>query len=199
MKCGVIWMVKVITEPTLEPVTLTEAKLHCRVDHNTEDLLISSLITAARQYCERVQGRAYITQTLEVTMDDYPASDIVKLPRPPLQSVTSIKYTDEDGTESTMSASSYIVDDDSLPGRISLKSGYSWPSTVLQEIGGFKIRYVAGYGSAASSVPQYIKQAILLLVAHWYMNRETVMVGSVSKELEMTVHALLQVERMWST
>lgn len=187
---------KLVTAPATEPLTLTEAKTHLRVDGSDDDTYITSLITVARKYCEGFQNRAYITQTYDLTLDAFPINNITLKP-PPIQSVTSIKYYDTAGTEYTFDASNYIVDTDSEPGRISLGYLKTWPIITLQPINGVKIRFTAGYGDAASSVPETVKQAMLLLIGHWYENREPVITGmSVSSEIEFTARALLSMDRV---
>ena len=163
--------------------------------YGSEDSLLAGLIQAAREYAEGYQNRALCTQTWELVLDDWPRGDYVDIPLPPLQSVTDIKYKDNAGTETTWAATDYIVDTDSFVGRVALAYGCSWPNTILYSVGGIRIRFVAGYGTAAY-VPQVVKQAILLLAAHWYENKETVLVGSISKEIEFTVHALLGLNRV---
>lgn len=185
---------KLIIPPAMEPITPQEAKSHLRIDGNDDDMLISSLIAAAREYCETFQNRAYITQTWEMTLDSFPQMPL-KLPKPPLQSVDSIKYINQDGIETVFDAANYVVDTDSEPGRIALAPGVSWPNVTLKPIGGVKIRFTAGYGDA-SAVPKMVKQAILLLVGHWYENREAVLTESISKEIEFAVHALLWPNRV---
>ncbi len=185
---------KLITPPATEPITLLEAKRHLRVDVTDDDTLITSIITAAREYCETFQNRAYITQTWEMTLDSFPTMPL-KIPKPPLQSVDSIKYTDQNGVETLFDAANYVVDADSEPGRIALAPGVSWPSVTLKPIGGVKIRFTAGYGDAAK-VPMMAKQAMLLLIGHWYEHREAVVTGSISKEIEFAVHALLWPNRV---
>ena len=185
---------KLITPPATEPISLTEAKLHLRVDGSDEDALISSLITAAREYCEAFQNRAYITQVWEITLDAFPRNLMV-VPRPPLQSVDSIKYTDSSGTETTFDAENYIVDTDSEPGRIALAMNALWPTVTLQPINGVRVRFTAGYGDA-TKIPLMVKQAILLLIGHWYEHREGVLTGTISKEIEFAVKALLGMERV---
>src|SRR5690606_14420890 len=144
-----------------------------RVDGTDEDTLITGLIAAARETVETFAGRALITQTWELVLDDWPDSDTIKLPRPPLQSVTSVTYVDEAGVSHTLSSASYIVDTDSEPGRLVLKAGESWPSETLQAANGVRVRYAAGYGAAAA-VPEKFKLAVKLLAVHWYENREPV-------------------------
>lgn len=184
-----------VTGPVVEPVTLQEAKLHMRVDIDTDDALIAALITAAREHLETTSRPqlAMLTQTWRYLADAWPTSDVLQLRPYPLQSVSSINYTDEDGATTTMSSSDYQVDTYSQPGRIYITDG--WPSTTLQDMNGLAIEFVAGYGDTASSMPQQMRQALLLLVSHWYENRETVLTsGAVPKELPFAVGALM---RQW--
>lgn len=175
-----------ITPPAAEPVTLAEAKSHCRVDIADDDALITSLITVARQQVEQETGLSLITQTWELTLDAFPDRQVaaeswryrdgtfpesfIDLPRPPLASVVSVKYIDETGVEQTMSASNYKVITDRHPGRVALAYDKSWP-TARSEPNAVTIRYTAGYGASGSSVPQSIRQWILLQIEHWYRNR----------------------------
>ncbi len=185
--------VTVITGPALEPVTLAEAKLWCKVDLTTDDDLIEDvLIPAARALVEDIIDQCIQTQTLELCLDEWPDGPIL-LPKGPLQSVTSIKYKDSDGLETTWGASNYIVDTDSRPGRVVLAWGCSYPSFSMYPSNPIRVRYVAGTQDASPTVPvsHKIKLAMRLLISHWYQNRETVLVGSISKELEFAVKALL--------
>lgn len=163
--------IKVVTPPSVEPVTLVEAKLHCKVDVTTDDDLITALIVAAREEIERRTWRALVTQTLELILSDWPSADRIELPRAPLQSITSVKYKDKDGNETTWPGANYLAGTDSVPGVLALAWNASWPSVDLYPVEPIRIRFVAGYGLAAS-VPTSLKQAVLLLVAHWYEQRE---------------------------
>jgi len=188
---------KLVTAPAVEPVTLAEAKAHLRVDITDDDTLISSLITSARQYIERAIRRALVTQTWRASIDEFPASGEIVLPKPPLQSVTSIQYTDINDSTSTIASSTYTVDTDSEPGRIVLKYGQSWPSTSLANTNPVQVTFVAGYGAAAD-VPAHFKQAILLLAGHWYENREAIAVtGAIPKEMPLAVSSLIGLDRVW--
>lgn len=180
----------VVTPPSEEPATTAEAKAHLRVDSNSEDTLIGSLVTAARQYVEGATGRALVTQTLRTKLDDFPDSDdAIRLPRAPVQSVSSVTYLDEDGASQTFASSDYVTLLDLEPAEIALKADASWPATAMQR-GAVTVTYVAGYG-AASAVPQAVKHAILLLVGHWYANREAVAPGQGVSEVPMGLHSLI--------
>lgn len=176
-----------VTPPAVEPVTLIEAKAHLRVTATDEDTLITALIKAARQQAEhRTVATVFVTQTWTETLDAFPAE--IVLSRRPLQSVSSITYTDTDGTEQTLAVADYQVVTDELLGRIVPAYGVDWP-TARDMPGAVVVTYVAGYGAAAD-VPESIKSAVLLLIGHLYEHREAVSDGSMS-ELPMAVDALL--------
>jgi len=166
---------KLITPPAVEPVSLLEAKAHLRVDSYDDDALISGLIIAARQEAEKITRRALITQTWELVLDCFLPE--ICLPLPSLQSVTTIKYIDTNGTEQTLSNTVYQIDSDSQPARITTAYGQVWPA-VRTQMNTVRIRYVAGFGLAVD-VPQVIKQWILIRVATLYEQREAVNVGNI--------------------
>lgn len=170
-----VYNIKESVAPTTEPVSSAEAKLHSRVDHSTDDDIFTRLIEVARRQCEQISGWAFITRTYTVQLDQWPFYPQIKLPYPPLQSVSSIEYVTDDGTNNTFDSANYIVDTHSTPGRIVLKLNESWPSETLQVGGAITITYVAGFG-AANDVPDQYKQAMLLLIGHLYENRESVVV-----------------------
>ena len=176
------------SEPSIEPVTVDEAKDHMRVDHESEDGYISSLIVAARLHAQMVTRRAFITQTWVYYLDTFPSE--IQIYLPPLQSVSSITYVDVDGVTQTLGTSIYTVDTDSEPGLIYEAYNQSWPSirTVEKSI---TITYVAGYGTTASTVPEGIRQAMLILISHWYENREPFIVGTSLAPVPLTIDALL--------
>jgi len=163
---------KVSTAVVNEPVSLAEVKLHLRLaSDDTEDSLLESMITAAREAAEQYTGRALATQTIALYLDDWPAGDYIELRKPPVQSVTSVKYKNSAGTETTMTVTTdYIVDTDSQTPRIVLPYGEDWPSFTAYPVNPITITYVAGY----TTVPRAIAQAILLLVGYMYNNRDDV-------------------------
>jgi uncharacterized phiE125 gp8 family phage protein len=146
----------------------------------------------AREKVERDTRRALITQTLEYHLDEFPgAYGAIALPyAAPLQSVTSITYTDVNGAATVMSSGDYQVDADVHPGRVKPDTDANWPATD-GTLGAVRIRYVCGYGLAGTSVPSSLLHPIYLLVEHWYCNRGIVVIGSISKELEMTYQDLI--------
>lgn len=163
-----------VTGPAVEPLDLDEVKLHLRIDADDDDLLLGGLIQAAREQVEVVTKRALITQTWELSLEAWPRGTEMMIPLPVLQSVTSIKYKDQDGDESTMSSSDYIVDTVPKPGRVVLEWNKSWPSVTLYPASPITVRFVAGYGDTAIDVPRSIRQAMLLMIGEWYENREDI-------------------------
>lgn len=161
------------TAPAVEPVTTTEAKSHLRVDYSDDDTLIGTLITAARQQVEQITRRALITQTWDMWLPGFPGESYIEIPLPPLQSITSITYYDDDDVAATFASTNYYVDAKSEPGRIVLRDDASWPSTSLRGANGVCVKFIAGYGLAVA-VPQGLKQAVLLAVGHFYEHREAV-------------------------
>lgn len=158
---------RVITPPLAELVSLETMKAHLRVDGTFDDALIVAYIQSARELGEGLARRAFLTQTLELTLDTFPADLISKLPRPPLQSVVSVKYRDAANQE--FSWTDYLVDARSEPGAIIFKS---LPNVTLLESGAVSIQFIAGYGATALTVPSAFIQGVMLSTAHWYENRE---------------------------
>jgi len=161
---------KVSVEPLIEPISLDDLKLFARIDGDTEDALLQSLITSARSFAENYLNRSLIEQTLIAKMDFWPC-EAVALPRSPLISITSVQTLDEDDTATTYSSDNYYLDLYSEPGKIILKNGVSAPTNTDRTYGGFKITYKAGYGAAASNVPKPIRDGIKQWAMNMYENR----------------------------
>jgi uncharacterized phiE125 gp8 family phage protein len=153
-----------------------------------QDDLISLQITAARELVESYTGRQLVTATFKLTLDAFPC--LIRLPRPPLQAVTTVKYYDTDGVLQTVDAADYQVDATAMPGTLSPAYGVSWPASRWQPAA-VEIVYTAGFGATAASVPAMLRQAILLTVAHWYTNREAVITGTIASELPLGVQRIL--------
>jgi len=190
---------KINTEPEIEPISLFEVKDHLRLDHDEhteDDLIKTTLIPAARKYCELRQNRTYITQTWELWLDAFPDKGYIEIPKPPLQSVDSIKYYDTSDSEATFSSSYYTVDDkDQYSPKVFLNYGQSWPSTALRPYNGVCVTFVAGYGDDGYDVPQNVRSAMLLFIGHLYENREAVVTtGLNAVEIPKGVDALLSLE-----
>jgi uncharacterized phiE125 gp8 family phage protein len=167
-------MLTVVTPPAAEPVSRADAKLHCRVTGTAEDTMIDGLIVAARKLAEDYTRRTFITTTFAWSFDLFPCSDWqgLTLPRLPAASVTHVKYYDAAGVLQTFDAANYFtalgVDD----GRIELTSTGTWPEVQDYRPNAVVVTFVAGYGAAATAVPEPITQAIKIIVGTLYENRQ---------------------------
>lgn len=175
---------KIKTQPASEPVTLTEAKLHLKVDGSAEDNLITYLISAARDLAERYMNRSIITQTWELYLDVLP--DQIDIWHGPVASISSVKYYDSDNTLQTLSATLYTTDIVSEPARINRAYSATYPYT-YDRTNAVIVEFIAGQSSA----PSLIKAAILLIIGHLYTNREDVITGHSAVEIPMGSKALL--------
>ena len=184
------WSIDVSTVPAIEPVTPEDLRAHCRIDGNDEESTLQSYIKAARLMVEEDTQRALITQTLQLKMDSFP-SDVIELRRCPVLAVSSIAYTDTDAASQTLAASNYVVDIGSKPGRVTLAYGESWPLTYSQA-NAVTVTFTAGYGTTPTSVDERARQAIRLLAGHWAINREAVIVGTISKEIELSYWSVIE-------
>ena len=179
----------------LEPVTLSEAKTYARVTETADDELICGLIVAARQHVESKLRRQLMPAILVYSLDQFPIARIteesplkpwmdlpgrrtvyqrtngIRLPHPPLQSVTQIQYIDFNGVTQVLDPSVYLVDTIKEPGVVMLAYNNLWPICRAQPQA-VLVTYVAGYPSRAA-VPQAIKLAIKMIVRHWYDYRGT--------------------------
>lgn len=155
---------------------------------------LRALLITAREAVETFLRRAIITQTWRLTLDSFPReTDFIRLPKPKLLTVSSIQYVDGTGATQTMSADDYVVDTATLPGRILLGYGKVWPLT-RDYYNAVTITFTAGYGATAAAVPERVKQAIKLIIADLYKNRETLNIGNIINELP-AVKSLLWSER----
>jgi len=159
--------------PSVEPVTLTEAKDYLRVDEVDDDTLITNLISAARKSAENYMKRSLITQSWKVAFDDYSPS-YIRLPMGAVQSVTSLKIIARDGTETLIDAAKYYL--------VAAKNRLVVDTPLIGHR--VEVIYVAGFGDNASDVPEEIRQGLLNHIAYIYENRgESLGINHQSKSL----------------
>lgn len=190
---------RLITGPTVEALTVDEVKKHLRIDRTDEDQYLADLIKAARSDLDAREGRlmgvAMIEQTWELVLDCFPVlgssyyGPEIEIPLRPLKSITSIKYDDAAGAEQTFPSTDYIVDTASWQGRVVLAPDKSWPGT-RNAIQAVRVRFVCGYGTKGTDVPYYLRQAMLVKVAHHYRHRGD---GGQEPGLPPAYHALIGV------
>jgi uncharacterized phiE125 gp8 family phage protein len=186
----VSFALSVVSESADTPVSVETLKLHAHIDGNAEDGLLDTYIKAATRMAERKLDRSIITKTMRLSLDSFPPATrhnqqaAIYVPRPPLQSISSIGYVQAvDGTTTTMASSDYQVDIYSEPGRITPRWGDVWP-TARDQQNAVTIQYVAGYGQA-SSVPANLQTYILSVAAYYYRVREPVNIGNITAELPL--------------
>jgi uncharacterized phiE125 gp8 family phage protein len=151
-------------EPAAEPVTPAEARAHLRIDGTAEDDLLSGLIRAARQEVEQATGTALIEQGWRLVLDRWPAHDTAPLKIHPLREVRSVTLYGSEGEASVLAPETFQVDALSRPARIHFDTA----PPALRAMNGVEIDFSAGFGESGTDVPDLLKRAILLLVAHWY-------------------------------
>ena len=151
-------------EPPVEPVTLNEAKAHLRVSHASEDDLIASLIRAARDEVEKATGTALIDQSWRMTLDRWPRNAVATIARHPVKQILSVTAFGRDGAATLVDPGAYTLDALSRPARLHF-DGRPAADRVMN---GIEIDFSAGFGEAGTDVPDLLKRAILMLVAHWY-------------------------------
>ena len=193
------------TQPAVEPVTLSEAKAHCRIDTSTDDAYVSSIITAAREWCEQYLDRSLVHTQWVMRFDRFPPDGTmdIELPRPPMATTgtataVALTFTFENGTTSTYSTASYRVDRDGVPGTVKTLYGQTWPPH-LQDDNAISVTWWGGYGASGTSVPAAIRHAILMLVAHWYESRQAALAtGAVPQDVPYGVKSLLDSQKWGS-
>ena len=176
--------------PSIEPISLAEAKAHLRIDGNDEDALLDSLIAAARMFVERALSLALVTESWSLYLDGWRRSGTIVLPIQPVQAVTAVRVYDPGDTPTEVNSETYSVDVLSEPARLVL-SAEAVQLSPARLLNAFEVAFTAGYGDEVSDVPAPIRHALKLLVAHWFEHREPVVLGIAPQEVPATVAGLL--------
>lgn len=174
------------TPPSVEPLSLAEAKAHLRVTHADDDTYISTLINSARSTVEQFCGIVLLQQNWSVFLDAWPEQSVFALPIFPILQIADILIYGEDDVAATLDDAHYFLDAASKPCRLVLRQGRSFPAPG-RRANGIEIKLNAGFGAAATAVPSQIKQAILIIIADWYASRGDVDAG----ELPLSARSLL--------
>lgn len=160
---------KITTAPATEPITLAEAKSQCRIETSftDDDTWLNTVITVVREQAEDILNRALIDQTITMVADEFP--DFFEIPQPPLSSITSIKYYDEDNVQQTLATSEYEVNNYIEPALVTKAYDVTWPATYTR-FDAVEVVFQAGYANAAA-VPTSVKQGMLMMLTDLYDNR----------------------------
>lgn len=170
-----------------DAVGLLAAKEHLRVIGDDDNGLIEALIRAALSRAETETGRAFAAQTWETTFNGFSAGPLL-LPRAPVSSVVSITYRTGTSTTAVMDASAYYLAE--WLSSWEVRPNGSWPADVAEGYGTVVVRYVAG----SDYVPPDVGMAVLLMVGHWYANREAASPDSL-REMPLGASAILAMHR----
>ena len=193
--------VLLVTAPTLQPITVQEAKEHLYIDIADHDVKVSNVIKEATEHVENITRRAIMTQTWDYWIDRFPSCNYITLPFGNLQSVTSIVYKESDWASAaddvTMTPTTdYLVETNGTGfGRIVLPYGETWPSVTYYPSNPIKIRFICGWTTQAL-VPFTIKSAIQLICADLFEMRGEPTIGATVVE-NKTVDRLLASQRLW--
>jgi uncharacterized phiE125 gp8 family phage protein len=181
-----------LTGPAVEPVSLDEAKAFLRIEHDDDDDVITALIAGARLYAEAQTRRALITQSWRLTRDAWPQTGRIAVRPAPLQSLDAVRVHDGGSEAIELDVAGFFPD---VAGSELVFAPWAMPQP--GRAAGIELDVTLGYGDAAIDVPEPLRQAIRLLVGHWYENRGVVTPGTTST-LPATVPALLAPYRMVS-
>lgn len=162
-----------IEVPAREPITLGEAKQHCRVDVNQDDALIMVYIAATRELCERITGLALARQVVADEWDIWPPARF-SLRIQPVQEIVAIRYILPDGVEQTVSPSIFEFSQ-GLPSSVALRSNQTWPDSTLRSQSGVLVEYVAGF---ARELTFTAASGVFTCVNHGLSNHQDVLVRS---------------------
>lgn len=179
---------KIVTQPSIEPISVVEAREHLRLDDDVDKSQIMSYIVATREWAENYTGRHFISRTMQMFLDgatevdnplwegmrtgidviDY--NNSIEFPVSPVQSVSSIKYYNDSDAQSTWATTNYFVDVVSQPAKIVLRTGGTYP-TDLRPANGLEINFTSGYGDNITDVPEAIRVAMLQYLTFMYEHR----------------------------
>lgn len=162
-----------IQPPLAEPLTLAEVKAHLRLDGSDEDDLIVSLVKVAREYLERTGGLCLMTGTFRLYLDDWPTGGVIQIARGPVQAIESVTVYDADGVAASVSLDGHRLDRVSQPARLMLNRFVNAGSG----INGIEIDFTAGFGDTPTDVPDTLKRAMLMHIAHMFEWRGAVCVA----------------------
>ena len=178
-----------LSGPAVEPITLAEAKRFIRVEHNDDDDIITALIAGSRIHVETQTRRALITQSWRLTRDVWPELGCVPVLPVPLRTLDAARVYRSDGSTVAIDVAAFAVDKAAAPARLAFTRGAL--TSPERTVAGIEIDVTCGYGNAPANVPEPLRQAIRLLVAHWYENRGLVALGHEIAVLPQTVAALI--------
>lgn len=187
---------RLISAPTITPFLLNDVKDYLGIYNSDSDARISDLIQAVARSAEIITRRTLFTSTWSYFLDCFPGREIL-LPKPPVQSVSYVKYYDTAGALQTLDAANYQLDVVSEPARLGVAPNITWPSTESGRYNAVEIQYVAGYTSRGQ-LPAGLAQAMLYHIQHLYDFRAPYVSGMSVAEVPFSIEAHYAPYRVWS-
>lgn len=178
----------VLVSGNVSPVSVDDLVAHLKLDDlDVQTDLLSAYGAAAGAYVQTETRQQLTPAVYRLSLDTFPDCRVIRLPYPPLQSVTSVKYIDTDGVEQTLSSDAYTVDIANKPGRVVLNELREWPATT-NDANAVTVEFSTGY----AATPALLKIAILMLAAYWHENREAAVTGTIATELPLAVKTIIE-------
>jgi len=184
-------------EAAAYPVTVDEIKSDLRIQHTSDDTRITGLIAAATDFMDvpsGVIGKALIHQTWALSVETYGADNTIDIPVTPVSSITSIQYFDNENVSRTLTVSDFYLYGNQDRAWIKAKPGVVIPA-VFDRLDAITVTFVAGFSDNSAGVPNSIRQAMSLLISHWYENPTGVAARETVSELPFAVQSLINTNR----
>jgi uncharacterized phiE125 gp8 family phage protein len=188
---------QLITPPAAVSISLHEVRAQCRVEDGSEDALLAGYVRSATDYVEQHSGLRLITQTWNWHIDGFPWAwdGYIRLPLGPIQSITSITYLDTQGVQQTLAPTVYSFRGD----RIMLAPNATWPVS-YRSLDVITVTFVCGFGGDHNTVPESLRQAISMLAAYWFAQREAAQVDPDARvfDVPFSVREIIEPYRLWA-
>lgn len=186
-----IFATRRVTGPNPEPVSVSELRDHLRIDDDSMDAQIQRWAKSARLDAESLLGKKIGPQTWQIVFTGWPSGRVLELPLPPVRSIASVTYLDQDWVTYTLEPEKYrLIEDISA---LYLLPAYSWPSVTLIPAGGVRVEIVTGIADSDGgspetfTVPENLKQAIRWYVGQMHRNPEASTLGSILQSQELSL------------
>jgi hypothetical protein len=199
-----------ITDPAFTSVTLARMRANSNIPSGQDEDFLTEALKSAEDYVERQLECTIGLAAWRLTLDSFPQqgesqnqfnqvlahnqpidwkANAILIPLWPVRAVTALTYTAVDGTTTTLPLSQIVQPVGNDRYHLRLKKGCYWPDTD-ESPNAIAITFNAGWPTQ-SAIPGTLTQAIRMLVSHFYENREAVMTGTISKEVELGVQSML--------
>ena len=186
--------ITLLIPPEIEPLSLNEAKNFLRVEHDEDDILIATLVSAARNHVEAMTRRGLLLQTWRIILDEWPRDGRIRTRLGPLRDVVAARVRDDAGNADDMDTGIFIVDGEA---GVIAAPAFALPAPG-RNTRGIELDVTIGFGTAATDVPAVLRLAVRTLTAHWYDNRALVAIGGSVAMMPLSVHAMVSSYRVLS-